>query len=125
MKTILAIILLALAATAQAVELPFTFKHDGGNEKGFVVERSIDQVNYVQILTLEANVLEFVDPDVPLGQTVTWRVYAWNDYGDSGYSNVVKQITLPPSEVYELSVKKGNPVAKWFKKTFKGKGKKS
>ncbi len=122
MKTLVASIL--FAATAQAVELPLSFTDNSDNESGFIVERKEDGGEFVQLLTLEANVTKFVDPDVPLGKTVTWRVYAWNEYGDSGFSNQVAEITIPPIGPDGLKINKGNPLAKFWRK-LRGKKKRS
>jgi hypothetical protein len=110
------LILFALSiATAYGATMDLSFTDNSDNEKGFVVERSIDGVTFEQLLTLEANITTFTDPDVPLGCTVYWRVYAWNDYGDSGFSNVVAEITSPPLGPSDLKIKKPNPFAQFFK----------
>ena len=111
--TTIAAILFALTANAATLDLSFTDNSD--NEKGFIVERSIDGVTFEQLLTLEANNTAFTDSDVPIGKTVYWRVYAWNDYGDSGFSNVVAEITSPPLGPSDLKIKKQNPFAQFFK----------
>jgi hypothetical protein len=110
------IILFALSiSTTYAATLDLSFTDNSDNEKGFVVERSIDGVTFEQLLTLEANITAFTDSDVPIGKTVYWRVYAWNDYGDSGFSNVVAEITSPPLGPSDLKIKKQNPFAQFFK----------
>jgi hypothetical protein len=110
------IILFALSiSTTYAATLDLSFTDNSDNEKGFVVERSIDGVTFEQLLTLEANITAFTDSDVPIGKTVYWRVYAWNDYGDSGFSNVVAELTSPPLGPSDLKIKKKNPFAQFFK----------
>lgn len=126
MKTILTIIAAAsLALSAQAATLDFEFKDNADNEEGFIVERSIDGVNFAQILTLDANMTAFTDPDVPLGETVVYRVYAWNDYGDSGYSNLVTEFTVVPKGPSDFRIKRSNPFARFFKRFNPNRKKKS
>jgi hypothetical protein len=110
------LILFALSiSTTYGATLDLSFTDNSDNEKGFIVERSIDGVTFEQLLTLEANNTAFTDSDVPIGKTVYWRVYAWNDYGDSGFSNVVAEITSPPLGPSDLKIKKQNPFAQFFK----------
>jgi hypothetical protein len=110
------IILFALSiSTTYGATLDLSFTDNSDNEKGFVVERSIDGVTFEQLLTLEANITAFTDSDVPIGKTVYWRVYAWNDYGDSGFSNVVAELTSQPLGPKDLKIKKKNPFAQLFK----------
>ena len=115
MKNLITIAAIIFALTANAATLDLSFTDNSDNEKGFVVERSIDGVTFEQLLTLEANNTAFTDSDVPIGKTVYWRVYAWNDYGDSGFSNVVAEITSPPLGPSDLKIKKQNPFAQFFK----------
>jgi hypothetical protein len=115
MKKLTILFSLMFASIAYAQEINLTWNDNSDNEKGFVVERSIDGVTFEQLLTLEANITAFTDSDVPIGKTVYWRVYAWNDYGDSGFSNVVAEITSPPLGPSDLKIKKQNPFAQFFK----------
>jgi len=112
-KLILAILLLS---PIYGAELTLSFTDNSDNEKGFIVERSVGSLPFEQLMTLEADVTEFVDEDVPLGTSVSWRVYAWNDYGDSGFTNVVAELTSPPLGPKDLKIKKPNPLARFFKK---------
>jgi hypothetical protein len=114
MKNLITIAAILFALTANAATLDLSFTDNSDNEKGFIVERSIDGVTFEQLLTLEANNTAFTDSDVPIGKTVYWRVYAWNDYGDSGFSNVVAEITSPPLGPSDLKIKKKNPFAQFF-----------
>ena len=115
MKYIATIAAILFALTANAATLDLSFTDNSDNEKGFIVERSIDGVTFEQLLTLEANNTAFTDSDVPIGKTVYWRVYAWNDYGDSGFSNVVAELTSQPLGPKDLKIKKKNPFAQFFK----------
>ena len=110
MKTILAIIL--LAATAQAATLDLKWNDNSDNEDGFLLERSTNGAEFVEIGGVGSNVTTFTDEDVPLNSTVSYRCYAVNRYGDSPFSNTVVEITKPPKAPTDLKENKGNGVAK-------------
>ncbi len=107
------------ASSIQAVDIPLTWNDNSDNEKGFIVERSVDGGEFAQVGATEENVNKFTDADVPLGKQLTYRVYAFNDYGDSGYSNTVTEATFPPQKPDGLKKGSGNPVA-WMNNWLKG-----
>ena len=72
-----------------------TWSDNSYNEAGFVVERSTDGVNFTQIQSLGPNSTSFTDVPVALETTYSYRVYAFNYAGNSGYSNVAS-VTTPP-----------------------------
>lgn len=107
------LISLLLLASANAATVDLTFTDNADNEKGFIVERSVNGGAWTQVATLGINVVAFSD-DAPLESTVKYRVYAFNDFGDSGFSNEAQIITIKPSAPGNLKQKKTNPVAKFL-----------
>ena len=122
MKTLITIIAAALfAITANAqVSKDFSFTDQSDNEDGFIVMRQVGDAEPTQLLTLDAGVTAFTDPDIPLGETINWWVYAWNAYGDSANTNIVTIVTMVPNGPSDLKVLKKNPIARFWRK-IKGK----
>tara|TARA_R110000803_G_scaffold87966_1_gene154914 strand:- start:1095 stop:1484 length:390 start_codon:yes stop_codon:yes gene_type:complete len=112
-KYILLVIVLTTTLPAQ-ITRDFTFKDNSTNEDGFIVERKVDGGEYMQFLTLQADVAAFSDGDIPVNSVVMWRVKAYNEFGDSGFTNTVSVITMIPVSPTELVVLKKNPVARYF-----------
>ena len=69
----------------------------------------------------------YIDAEVPTGARLTYRVRAVNQYGDSGYSNEVTEITVGPVAPSDLTVNKEINPFSWLGKKFlkKLKGNKS
>lgn len=76
-----------------------------GNEKGFVIERGTDGVNFSQIATVGANVTQYNNTGLPASTRYYYRVRAFNDVGSSGYTNVADATTnaSPPNAPGNLS----------------------
>lgn len=82
--------LTATAISSSQIDLSWT--DNAKNENGFKIER-----DSVQIDTVGANVTSYSD-DTGLNPSITYyyRVCAYNDAGDSGYSNEASATTKPP-----------------------------
>ena len=78
--------LVASAPSDHQVVLSWTDRST--REKGFRIERAVDGVNFKQIASLAANVTSYSDSGVQHGKTYTYRVRAYNKYGNSAYSNL-------------------------------------
>lgn len=82
------------------------------NEEAFLVERSIDGAAFVEIGTAPANSPEFLDADLEIGKTYSYRVRARNSGGDSAYSNTASptgpaapsNVTLEVNSQTEITV---------------------
>jgi hypothetical protein len=74
-----------------AVDL--SWKDNSNNETRVVVERSGDGVNWVPLATLGPNSTRYINMNVPLGETLYYRVSANGSDGSSACSNVVS-VTL-------------------------------
>ncbi len=70
------------------------WKDNSNNETGFKVERKTDSDDYIEIAVLSANKNSHIDYNLTLGHLYTYRVKAYNPYGDSlGFSNPVSART--------------------------------
>jgi hypothetical protein len=84
--------LVASAASPSRINLSWT---DGGSfEDGFKIERW-NGGGYSQITTVGANVTTYTDSGLTPLTTYSYRVRAFNGFGDSGYSNESGATTLP------------------------------
>jgi hypothetical protein len=75
--------------------LRLTWAVHEGNPTGIIVEREIlerlgDRGNWQRIAKLPASTTEYMDSSAPKGKHVGYRVRAFNDAGDSAYSNIVR-----------------------------------
>ncbi len=86
-----------IVATPPAV-ISFSWQDNSDNEDGFVIERSLDGVSFIASIPVPANTTTLVDYLIP-NTTYYHRVAAYKRVGTSvlksGWSNVVKVITLP------------------------------
>ena len=80
-------------AYSNGVTLSWT--DNSGNETGFRIERSLDGTSFQEIATVSANTTSYQDNTQTLGATFYYRVQAFNNTGDSGYSEVAS--IVPPS----------------------------
>jgi hypothetical protein len=77
--------LAAAAAAANAVNLKWT--DNSSNESGFKIERKTWSGSYAQIATVGAGVTTWTDWSVAGSTQYTYRVKAYNNVGDSAYTN--------------------------------------
>jgi fibronectin type 3 domain-containing protein len=75
------------AQLTDALRVKLTW-NDVATETGYKIERRVDGTDaWTQIGTTGANVLTFVDEHVERGKAYVYRVRAFNDVGNSSYSN--------------------------------------
>ena len=94
--------------------LSLSWADNSNNETGFRVERSLDGLSFVQVAQLGTNVRTFTDSGLLGGLLYYYRVYAYNDAGLSGYSNVAglqtqiaSPLAAPTLSVSGSKVKRG------------------
>ena len=88
-------------------EVTVTFTDNSTDETGFKVERSSDGATWSSFLTLAANTTSFVDQSLVCGGQFFYRVYAYNQNGNSSYSNLATTGLMncsPPPPLTEISV---------------------
>src|SRR5581483_11457602 len=89
----------ASAVSSSQIQLAWT-PGDTSNTTGFKVERSTDGVNFTPVATVDAATTSYTDTGLSAGTTYIYRVRAYNDAGNSGYSNTASAstpLTAPPA----------------------------
>jgi hypothetical protein len=87
--------LVATAASQTQIDLDWT--DNASNEDGFRIERSPDgSSNWTQIATVGANVSAFSDTGLQASTWYYYQVRAYDEVGNSGYSNVAGARTEDP-----------------------------
>jgi hypothetical protein len=82
--------LAAAVKSKPSLRVNLTWLDNSTNETGFKIERSTDGgVTWSLLATVGANVTSYSDTNVTKGGSYTYRVYAYDGVGSSGYSNVV------------------------------------
>lgn len=85
----------AVAISKTQVDLDWQDNSD--NENGFKIERSLNSVDFAQIADVPANTTGYSDPNRTHFETYYYRVKAYNNQGNSGYSNIVSiRANRPP-----------------------------
>lgn len=82
------------AVTASRVDLAWT--DNSNNELGFKVERSLDGQAFTEIATVAPNVTTYSDSTVAAATLYFYRVFAFNNFGNSAPTNVVDATTPAP-----------------------------
>ena len=88
--------------TVMGAEANLSWNDNSDNEAGFRIERSSDGQSFSQIATVAANATTYVDTGLWSNTTYWYRVNAYNEYGESGYTDVASfttdpDINAPPS----------------------------
>lgn len=85
------------ATVVSSSQINLNWTDNANNETGFKIERKIAGF-FTQIDTVGANVTSYSDTGLDPSTTYTYRVRAYNDEGDSAYSNDASDTTEPPPE---------------------------
>jgi len=80
---------------ALGAEANLSWNDNSSNESGFRIERSSDGQSFSQIATVDVNTTTYSDTGLHSNTTYWYRVNAYNEYGESGYTNVVSLTTEP------------------------------
>jgi hypothetical protein len=86
MKTFIAFLLSATAAFA-APALKLSWQDNSDNEEGFRIERKAGAGEWQPLTTLPANATNYEDAAIAESTTYAYRVLAFNQWGDSAWSN--------------------------------------
>jgi hypothetical protein len=77
-----------LSATASATEsaISLIWSDNSTNESGFVIERSLNSVDFASIATTSANITSYYDSGLSLGTTYYYRLRAYNAGAYTSYT---------------------------------------
>lgn len=96
------------AAAVSPSQISLAWSDNATNETGYSVERSLDGSTFTTIATMGADASAFTDNGLAAATVYYYRVLAFNDVGNSGYSNVTSATTLAaptvPTAPSELAV---------------------
>jgi hypothetical protein len=81
----------ALVISSHQVNL--SWQDSSSNETGFILQRSTNGGNWTTIARVGANTTTFSDKTVSSGTTYSYRVCAYNSFGNSAFSNTTGSIT--------------------------------
>jgi len=84
------------ARAVSKTQINLSWTDNASNESGYYIERCTGSkcTNFTRVGTLGANATSYSDIGLTAGTTYRYRVVAYNDYGSSAYSNIVKATTL-------------------------------
>ena len=101
-----------LAGVADQAGVHLNWTDNANNETGYRIERQTETAAYEQIATTVADVISYNDTTTVPETTYTYRVAAFNEEGNSGWSNTVT-VTTPPlpsaSETITYFIDLGDP----------------
>jgi hypothetical protein len=80
-----------------AADLRLEWQDNSDNEDGFEIWRRVNEGEWLLIGATNTDVSTFVDGVIPIGSVLSYRVRAWNQFGESGYTNIVSIGTYPPA----------------------------
>lgn len=85
----------ALAVSSSRIDLNWT--DNSGNETGFKIERSTNAgINWSLINTIGSNITSYSDSNLIHTTIYHYRIYAYNQAGNSAYSNIAFDTTFAP-----------------------------
>lgn len=90
--------LIASAISSNQIEL--SWADNASNEKGFEVERSLDNENWEKISTVPTDTTNFTDDNLLASTTYSYRIRAFNTSSLSEYSNTASATTSQASTVH-------------------------
>jgi hypothetical protein len=85
-----------VATAASSTEIDLSWQDNSTNEAGFRIERSLDGAVFTEITQTLANVTSFHDSGLTPDTTFFYRVFAFNNFGNSAPSNIAAATTPPP-----------------------------
>lgn len=80
---------------APGAEANLSWNDNSSNESGFRIERSSDGQSFSQIATVGVDTTTYSDTGLQSNTTYWYRVNAYNEFGESGYTNIVSLTTEP------------------------------
>ncbi len=83
-----------MAAAISASQINLTWSDNATNENNFLVERSLDNTNFTQFISVGANLTNAADTGLAASTVYYYRVRASNGGGNSAYSATASAMTL-------------------------------
>ena len=80
---------LAVAVKVSTTQITLTWTDNADNEIGFRIERTVIDGEYTEIGSVDADVTTYTDTELEIDTTYYYRVLAYNEIGDSEYSNAI------------------------------------
>ncbi|MDO9087485.1 MAG: M12 family metallo-peptidase [Anaerolineaceae bacterium] len=81
-----------------------TYFDNSNDELGFKVERSINSGAWSNFQTLPVNTTSFTDTSINCENSFAYRVYSYNQNGNSPYSNVTNFSCAPPLPITDIKI---------------------
>lgn len=111
-----------ITASLYGGQLRLSWTDNSDNETGFGIERSVDGgATFVKIGEVAANITTFDDPNLN-PNSYCYRVYAFNTYGNSAFSNVacatIANVINPPGELTVPNIMLGTSPSDSFNGNF-------
>jgi hypothetical protein len=107
--------LTAIQLTTKEVEINWT--DNSIDEDIFILERSEEGANYLELAEIHMNTTNFTDLTVSPSTSYDYRIKAVNQYGESGYSNIASIFVLPapqaPSDLFAEEVSETEVALDW------------
>lgn len=91
--------------SSNASSIEIAWSDNSNNESGFKIERKIGSANFEIIDSVGANITSFVDNSIQSTAAYSYRIFAYNAYSISGYSNVVSVLVSSSDESYNYPEK--------------------
>jgi hypothetical protein len=95
-----------ITSLAHCADVNLSWDDNSTDEDGFVIERApaSDPTAFVEVGRVATDIVTYRDVGLPQGTTFLYRVKAYNQAGNSAYSNVVSATTgtgtnAPPTNV--------------------------
>lgn len=82
-------------ALLSAQSLTLTWQDNSDNETGFIVQRTEDQQTWTEVGRVGVDIETYVDTAILYNVDYWYRVCAYNDAGQSGWTNIVNGMDIP------------------------------
>jgi len=102
-----------LGTVLNAADLRLEWQDNSDNEDGFEIWRKTNGGEWLLIGATGPDVATFNDGVIPIGVTLSYKVRAWNQFGESGFTNIVSIGTFPPAAPSDLkgAAVRSNPIS--------------
>jgi hypothetical protein len=85
---------LALTVVSKS-QINLSWLDNSSNESGFLIERSLDGINFIQVAMVGPNTKSWSATGLLANTRYYFRIRAWNSGGNSSYSSIANAKTKP------------------------------